>query len=100
MTDTEVWLYRSTENKQIVISFRGTASPKDMLTDMALDLAAFDPAGKKDSRSPDEVAEGMSEEEMENGPLGGLYKGMKVRQLPKGDQSVAFMRCKVSVEML
>lgn len=79
MSDTEVWLYRSTEEKQIVISFRGTASPKDMLTDMALDLAAFDPAGKKDSRSPDEVADNMSEEEMENGPLGGLYKGMKVR---------------------
>ncbi len=82
MSDTEVWLYRSAEKKQIVISFRGTASPKDMLTDMALDLAAFDPAGKTDSRSPDEVAESMSEEEMENGPLGGLYKGMKVRTPP------------------
>ena len=49
-----------------------------MLTDMALDLAAFNPPGRS-SRSPDEVAEGMSEEEVENGPLGGLYKGMKVR---------------------
>lgn len=76
--DTELWLYRSKAKKQIVISFRGTASPKDMLTDMALDLAAFNPGGKDDSRSPDEVAESMSEEEMENGPLGGLYKGMKV----------------------
>ena len=74
-------MYRSTEAKQIVISFRGTVSPKDMLTDMALDLAAFDPADKKDVRSPDEVAEDMSEEEMENGPLGGLYKGMKVTGL-------------------
>ena len=38
-------MYRSTEKKQIVISFRGTSSPKDMLTDMSLDMAAFDPAG-------------------------------------------------------
>lgn len=76
--DTEVWIYRSTEKKQIVVSFRGTSSPKDMLTDMALDLAAFDPAGRSETRSPDEVAESMSEEEIENGPLGGLYKGMKV----------------------
>ena len=48
-----------------------------MLTDVALDLAAFNPPGRS-SRSPDEVAEEMSEEEVENGPLGGLYKGMKV----------------------
>lgn len=78
-SDTEVWIYQNTEKRQIVISFRGTTSPKDMLTDMALDLAAFDPAGKTDTRSPDEVAENMSEQEMEDGPLGGLYKGMKVR---------------------
>lgn len=77
LTDTEVWVYRSVAKKQIVISFRGTASPRDMLTDMALDLAAFNPPGRT-SRSPEEVAESMSEEEVENGPLGGLYKGMKV----------------------
>lgn len=76
-SDTEVWIYRSTEKRQIVISFRGTSTPKDMLTDMALDLAAFNPSGKGRSRSPEEVAEEMSDEELENGPLGGLYKGMK-----------------------
>ena len=48
LTDTEVWMYRSTEKRQIVISFRGTSSPKDMLTDMSLDMAAFDPAGVRD----------------------------------------------------
>lgn len=77
-TDTEVWIYRCLERKQIVISFRGTSSPKDMLTDAALDLAAFNPGGSRQSRPPEDVAEEMSEEELENGPLGGLYKGMKV----------------------
>lgn len=77
-----MWIYKSAAQKQIVISFRGTASPRDMLTDMALDLAAFNPEGGRTSRSPDEVAEEMSEEEVEKGPLGGLYKGMKVTSTP------------------
>lgn len=75
--DSEVWIYRSTDDRQLVISFRGTSSPKDMLTDVALDLAAFNPGGKYKSRAPEEVAAAMSDEDLENGPLGGFYKTMK-----------------------
>lgn len=78
-SDTEVWLFKSTEERQIVIAFRGTSTPKDMLTDMALDLAAFNPAGKNNSRTPEEVAEELSDEELEKGPLGGLFKSVKAR---------------------
>lgn len=48
------------------------------VTDMALDLAAFNPGNRRKSKGPEEVAEEMSDEEIEKGPLGGLYKTMKV----------------------
>ena len=71
-------MYANWEDKKIALSFRGTSSPKDMLTDMSLDLAAFNPEGDETSKQPEEVAEEISEEEWESGPFGGMYKGLKV----------------------
>ena len=81
-SDTELWMYANWEERKIVISFRGTSSPKDMLTDMSLDLAAFNPEGDDESKQPEDVAQEISEEEWENGPFGGLYKALKVPRGP------------------
>ena len=47
------------------------------MTDAAMSLSAFTPGQRPDSRSPEEVADGLSTEELENGPLGGIFKSIK-----------------------
>ena len=49
-----------------------------MLTDMSLDLAAFNPEGDERNKDPEEVAQEIPEEEWEKGPFGGMYKALKV----------------------
>jgi hypothetical protein len=49
-----------------------------MMTDAAMSLSAFSPGQRPDSRSPEDVANSLSDEELENGPLGGIFKGIKV----------------------
>ena len=51
---------------------------QDMMTDAAMSLSAFSPGQRPDSRSPADVANSLSDEELENGPLGGIFKGIKV----------------------
>ena len=77
-SSTEVWIYRNNSTREAIVSFRGTSDPKDMLTDAAMSLSAFSPGQRPDSRSPEEVADSLSDEELENGPLGGIFKGIKV----------------------
>ena len=77
-TSTEAWIYRNNSTREAIVSFRGTSDPKDMMTDAAMSLAAFSPGQRPDSRSPEDVANGLSDEELENGPLGGIFKGIKV----------------------
>ena len=47
------------------------------MTDAAMSLEAFTPGKRPDSRSPEDVANSLSDEELENGPLGGIFKGIK-----------------------
>ncbi|KAK9818196.1 hypothetical protein WJX72_008645 [[Myrmecia] bisecta] len=54
--DSEVWVYRNKEERQAVVAFRGTSSPRDMLTDMTLDMAAFNPGHRPDNKGPEELA--------------------------------------------
>ena len=77
-TSTEAWIYRNNSTREAIVSFRGTSDPKDMMTDAAMSLAAFSPGQRPDSRSPEDVANSLSDEELENGPLGGIFKGIKV----------------------
>ena len=76
-TDTEAWVYVN-DDHEIVIAFRGTASPADMVKDALVDLAAFSPGNRPDSRQPEQVAEEVSDEELEEGPMGGFLKTAKV----------------------
>ena len=77
-TSTEVWIYRNRAAREAIVSFRGTSEPQDMLTDACMALAAFSPGQRPDSRSPEEVADSLSQDELEQGPLGGIFKSIKV----------------------
>lgn len=77
-TSTEVWTYRNQKTKEAVISFRGTSNPQDMMTDAALAMSAFSPGHREGSKPPHEVAAELSDEELMEGPLGGLFRGIKV----------------------
>ncbi|KAK9918553.1 hypothetical protein WJX75_004940 [Coccomyxa subellipsoidea] len=77
-TSTEVWIYRNEQTKEAVIAFRGTSNPKDMMTDAALAMSAFSVGHRSSgSRSPDDVAAELSDEEVLQGPLGGIFAGIK-----------------------
>ena len=77
-TSTEAWIYRNRASREAIISFRGTSDPQDMMTDACMALAAFSPGDRPDSRSPEEVADSLSQAELEQGPLGGIFKSIKV----------------------
>ena len=72
-TDTEAWIFVN-DKHEIVIAFRGTSSPADMAKDALCDLAAFSPGDRPQSRQPEEVAEEISDEEVAEGPMGGMFK--------------------------
>ena len=78
-TSTEAWIYRNRASREAIVSFRGTSDPQDMMTDACMALAAFSPGDRPDSRSPEEVADSLSQAELEQGPLGGIFKSIKVR---------------------
>ena len=78
-TSTEAWIYRNRASREAIVSFRGTSDPQDMMTDACMALAAFSPGDRPDSRSPEEVANSLSQKELEQGPLGGIFKSIKVR---------------------
>ena len=69
------------DKHEIVIAFRGTSSPIDMVKDALLDLAAFAPGNRPKSHQPEEVAEKISDEELEGGPMGGFLKAAQVLRL-------------------
>ena len=49
-------MYRNEEDREAVVAFRGTESPKDMLTDMNLDLLEFNiPGHDRQSKAPKQV---------------------------------------------
>ena len=77
-TSTEAWIYRNRASREAIVSFRGTSDPQDMMTDACMALAAFSPGDRPDSRSPEEVADSLSQAELEQGPLGGIFKSIKV----------------------
>ena len=77
-TSTEAWIYRNRASQEAIVSFRGTSDPQDMMTDACMALAAFSPGQRPDSRSPEEVADCLSQAELEQGPLGGIFKSIKV----------------------
>ncbi len=77
-TSTEAWIYRNNKSREAIVSFRGTSDPKDMMTDAAMSLSAFSPGQRPNSRTPEEVADSLSDKELEDGPLGGIFKGIKV----------------------
>ena len=77
-TSTEAWIYRNRGTREAIVSFRGTSDPQDMMTDACMALAAFSPGQRPGSRSPEEVADSLSQEELEQGPLGGIFKSIKV----------------------
>ncbi|KAK9813880.1 hypothetical protein WJX73_003222 [Symbiochloris irregularis] len=72
-TDTEGWVFVN-DNHEIVVAFRGTSSPADMIKDAVFDLAAFSPGNRPKSKGPEEVAEEVSDEDLEKGGMGGFLK--------------------------
>ncbi|EIE18845.1 alpha/beta-hydrolase [Coccomyxa subellipsoidea C-169] len=86
-TSTEVWIYRNQQTREAVIAFRGTSNPQDMMTDAALAMSAFSPGHRSGgSKSPNDVAAELSDEEVLQGPLGGIFasiKSMERVRLPK-----------------
>lgn len=76
--DIETWIYRNIDEREAIISFRGTMTPEHMLTDIDLDLAAFNPGGRKECRSPEEVSDEIPDEEIMKGPLEPLMNMCKV----------------------
>lgn len=56
-TDTELWVYRNAEERDLIFAFRGTSSPKDMITDMSVELRPFKPGQKITPPSDEEVTE-------------------------------------------
>lgn len=84
-TDTEAWVYVN-DSHEIVISFRGTSTPADMLKDAVFDLAAFSPGDRPKSHQPEEVAEKVSDEELEEGAMGGALKFAYVGPAPMTSQ--------------
>ena len=76
--DIEAWIFRNIDDHEIVLSFRGTMTPGHMLTDIDLDLAVFNPGGRRESRSPEDVADEIPDEEIIKGPLEPLMNMAKV----------------------
>eukprot|EP00884_Botryococcus_braunii_P017013 jgi/Botrbrau1/3996/Bobra.0016s0008.1 len=74
--DTEAWVYRNKEKKEAVFAFRGTSSPQDMVTDSAFVLAAYSPGDRPPSRSPEEVAAEIADEETVGGPLQSVFSAI------------------------
>jgi len=56
-TDTELWVYRNPQQKDLIFAFRGTSSPKDMLTDMSVELKPFKPGQKVSEPSEEEITQ-------------------------------------------
>lgn len=56
-TDTELWVYRNAEKRDLIFAFRGTSSPKDMITDMSVELKPFVPGKIVSEPSAEEVAD-------------------------------------------
>lgn len=77
------------DNHEIVIAFRGTSTPVDMIKDAVFDLAAFSPGNRPKSKGPEEVAEEVSDEELEEGGMGGFLKFAEVSWLTRGTSSNA-----------
>lgn len=74
-----MWIYRNQQTREAVIAFRGTSNPQDMMTDAALAMSAFSPGHRSGgSKSPDDVAAELSDEEVLQGPLGGIFASIKV----------------------
>lgn len=80
--DIESWIYRNIDDREAIISFRGTMTTGHMLTDIDLDLAAFNPGGRRESRSPEEVSDEIPDEEILKGPLEPLMNMCKVVPSP------------------
>ena len=76
-TDTEAWVYVN-DSHEIVVAFRGTSTPADMIKDALFDLAAFSPGNRPKSRQPEEVAEEVSDKDLEQGAMGGFLKTAQV----------------------
>jgi hypothetical protein len=77
-TSTEVWIYRNDALREAVVAFRGTSNLQDMMVDAALALSAFSPGAGQQSRTPEEVAEQLSDEDLMRGPMAGLFRSLKV----------------------
>ena len=87
--DIESWIYRNIDDREAIVSFRGTMTPGHMLTDIDLDLAAFNPGGRRESRSPEDVSDEIPDEEIMKGPLEPLMNMCKVKLCTHLVQNVA-----------
>ncbi len=76
--DTEVWVYRNKDKREAVFAFRGTSSPQDMMTDSAFTLAAYCPGDRPPSRSPEEVAAEIADEDVKEGPMKKIFSAVDV----------------------
>lgn len=75
-------MYRNKDKREAVFAFRGTSSPQDMLTDTAFTLAAYCPGDRPPSRSPEEVAAEIADEDVTEGPMGSIFSAIDVGTTP------------------